>query len=196
MSFWSTSTGENVADNATNEFDAGGGNFELIPDNSSVLAYVDEAGWAKDDSFNEYISIKWKVQKPEAVEGRVVFQKLWVKDPEPNALKKGAEKAEQKRDKALRMLAAIDANAGGKLARKGTEPSDDELMLALANKPMVITVKTWEMDTNDGKKEGNWVAAISPKTKELKLGKAVEPKRELVGAGGGYKDDDDLGIPF
>jgi hypothetical protein len=194
MSFWATSTGENVADNATNEFDAGG-NFELIPDNSSVLAYVDEAGWAKDDNFNEYISIKWKVQKPEAVEGRVVFQKLWVKDPEPNALKKGAEKADQKRDKALRMLAAIDANAGGKLARKGTEPSDDELMLALANKPMVITVKTWEMDTKDGKKEGNWVAAVSPKTKELKLGKVAEKAAPAM-AGGGYKDDDDSAIPF
>src|SRR5690606_38171870 len=124
---------------------------------------------------------------------RVVFQKLWVKDPEPNALKKGAEKADQKRDKALRMLAAIDANAGGKLARKGTEPSDDELMLALANKPMVITVKTWEMDTKDGKKEGNWVAAVSPKTKELKLGKAAEPKREPVRAGTPLEDDE---IPF
>lgn len=191
MSFWSTSTGENVAENATTEFDAGGGDFELIPDNSTVLAYVDDAAWAEDQNFNKYINLKWKVSKPEAVEGRVVSQKLWVKDPEPNALKKGSEKADIKRDKALRMLVAIDANAGGKLARKGSDPSDDELMLALANKQMVITIKTWEMNTNDGKKTGNWIAAVHPKTKELKLGSAPAPKKS-----GSAKADLGDDIPF
>lgn len=189
MSFWSTSTGENVAENPTTEYEAGGGTFELIPDNSSVLAYVDDAAWAEDQSFNKYINLKWKVQKPEAMEGRVVYQKLWVKDPDPRA--KSSEKADIKRDKALRMLVAIDANAGGKLSRKGAEPSDDDLMLALANKLMVITVKTWEMDTNDGKKSGNWIAAVHPKTKELKLGAALEAKKPAKGSDLG--DDD---IPF
>ncbi len=191
MSFWNTSTGEDVSKTATTEFDAGG-DFELIPDGSSVLAAVSDVGWEKDKSFNEYINVKWKVLAPESLAGRVVWQKIWAKDPEPNALKKGTDAANAKRDKAIRMLAAIDANAGGKLGASGGEPTSDQLMIALVGKPMVITVKVWEMDTADGKKQGNWVAAVNPKSKELKIGKAPD----APASNGSFKKDLGDEIPF
>lgn len=190
MSFWSTSSGENVTENVSKEFDSGGGDFELIPDNSSILAVIDQVEWAQDKDFNAYISLRWAVLEPESVAKRKVFQKLWVKDPDPKALEKGADKAEAKREKALRMLATIDANCGGKLARNGQEPTDDQLTLALVNKPMVIKVKVWEM----GNASGNWVAAVSPKGKELALGKAATPK-DKQGTGKG-QDLDGEEIPF
>jgi hypothetical protein len=164
----------------------------LIPDGSTVLAYPEEAFWEQKDTgaMERYIKIKWKVQKPEAVEGRVVFQKLWVKDHDPQAK---PDKAEAKREKALRMLATIDANAGGRLAKKGTEPSDDDLALALVNKPMAITVKVWEIDGAQGKIDGNWIAAVHPKSHELKVGAAKTKPAAAASAAG-----DDLGdeIPF
>lgn len=190
MSFWATSSGDNAAEKATTEFDAGGG-FEIIPDGSTVMAAVDTVQWEQDKSFNRYINIKWKVSAPEQLAGRVTFQKLWVADADPRAAT--PEKAQSKRDKALRMLAAIDANAGGRLAKKGTEPTDDELTLALVNKPMVITVKVWEM--GDG--VGNWVAAVHPRTKELKIGETAPPKPSASNStSGGLGADMDDDIPF
>jgi len=192
MSFWSTSTGEDLAQSeAPKEYSAGGGDFELIPDGSTVMAFVEEAKWAKgreDDGEPRYINIKWKVQEPEQVARRVVFQKLWVKDPEPNAFKKGKEDADKKRDKALRMLSTIDANAGGKLAKAGGEPTDDQLALALVNKPMILTVKVWEIGDNTG----NWVAAVAPNgSKELAVKGDAKPK-----GGGSLADDLDDDLPF
>lgn len=191
MSFWNTSSGENVAETATTEYDAGGGGFELIPDGSTVLAYSEEAFWEQKDTgkMERYIKIKWKVQKPEGVEGRVVFQKLWVKDHDPQAK---PEKAEAKREKALRMLATIDANAGGRLAKRGTEPSDDDLALALVNKPMAITVKVWEIDGAQGKIDGNWIAAVHPKNHELKLGEAKAKAKAAPAGNFGDDLDDDI----
>jgi len=191
-SFWTTSTGEDLAQTeAPKEFDAGGGDFELIPDNSTVLAFIEDAKWAEgrdDDGNPRYINIKWKVQEPEQVARRVVFQKLWVKDPEPNALKKGKDEADKKRDKAMRMLSTIDANAGGKLAKNGGEPSDDQLALALVNKAMTITVKIWEIGGNSG----NWVAAVAPKgAKDLDVKGAPETK-----GGGSLADDLEDDVPF
>lgn len=193
MSFWNTQSGENVTETATTEYDAGGG-FELIPDGSTVLAYPEEAAWEQKDTghMERYIKIKWKVQKPEGVEGRVVFQKLWVKDHDPQAK---ADKAEAKREKALRMLATIDANAGGRLAKKGTEPTDDDLALALVNKPMALTVKVWEIDGAQGKIEGNRIAAVHPKNHELKLG-AVKAKATAKSTAGNFGDDLGDEIPF
>ena len=183
MSFWNTSTGESAAENAATEYDIGGS--IVIPDDSTVLAIVESAGWRRDASFNEYIELTWAVVKPDEVAKAKVWQKLWVKDPDPRA--KDRDAADKKRDKALRMLATVDANAGGKLARAGREPSDDDLALALTNKPMAIKVKVWEM----GGSSGNWIAAVMPKDRPLELGKTAPTQ------GGGAKPD--LGgdkIPF
>ena len=188
---WPTSSGENVTETATREYSSGGGDFELIPDNSSVLAVIDEIQWAKDQSFNEYISVRWAVMEPESVAKRKVFQKLWVKDADPNALARGADKAEAKREKALRQLATIDLNCGGKLVRNGAEPTDDQLMLCLTNKPMVIKVRIWEK----GGATGNWISDISPKGKELSLGKAAATPKAQQGTGRG-QDLEGSDIPF
>lgn len=195
MSFWNTHTGEDVTKAATGEYTIGG-DVTLIPDGSTVQAYIKDVRWARNErgAMEEYINVQWKVEAPESLAGRVAFQKLWVKDPEPNALKKGSDAADKKREKALRTLANIDENAGGRLAQKSTVPTDDELLLALANKSMCIHVKVYSMTGADGGKiEGNWIAAVMPKGEELKAGKDA-PKPST--SSGGVDDLDGDLIPF
>ena len=153
MSFW------NLSDNTaiTNEekagtFESGGGDFEPIPAGTQLKACIDDASW--DDCEGDYfINLTWSVLEGE-FENRKVFQKVRVRDDDP-----------KKRDKALRMLAAIDANAGGKLMESGAEPDDNALQSSLVNKPMIIKVGVWEM--NDRK--GNWVQKVAPIASTLDL---------------------------
>lgn len=191
MSFWSTSTGENLAAQSKEEaaaYTPPTNDLEPIPGKSKVRAFIKEAGWDKNDKGDRYIKLRWDVTKPDAYAKRVVFQKLWVKDPDPSA-----KNPEDKRDKALRMLAKIDAMAGGKLAAKGSEPSDDELLIALANKEVVIAVELWEMEGRDGPMSGNWVRDVYPlEGTAIVIGEA---KAATTPKGG----NDDLGgddIPF
>jgi hypothetical protein len=172
--FWNTSEGENVAKTKTDSFEIEGGNLEPIPDGSSLLAMVEEAKWSQDKNGNEFITIKWNVMRPEAYANRRVFQKLWVTDDDPSA--KDADKAAKKRDKALRMLAAIDTNAGGRLTKVAGKPDDEDLAAALAGKAMIIKVMLWEIeDRQTGETiRGNWVSAVSPKGGELKVGAEKE----------------------
>jgi hypothetical protein len=190
MSFWSTSAGENLAAQTAEqrqEYTPPTNDLEPIPAGSKVRAFVKEAKWDKTMDGDRFIKLRWDVVKPDEVAKRVVFQKLWVKDADPNAKNPG-----DKRDKALKMLAKIDALAGGKLAAKGTEPSDDELLVALADKQMVIAVELWEMEGRDGPMSGNWVRDVKPcEGTELVLGKA----KELEKPKGGFDDLDD-DIPF
>lgn len=192
MSFWSTSSGENLAAQSKEQAQAytpPTNDLEPIPAKSQVRAFVKEAKWDKNNDGDWYIKLRWDVVKPDEMAKRVVFQKLWVKDPDPNA-----KNPNDKRDKALRMLSKIDALAGGKLAAKGAEPSDDELLIALADKQMVICVELWEMKGSDGEMmSGNWVRDVKPaEGTELVIGKAKEEKKP---AGGGFDDMDD-DIPF
>ena len=200
MSFWNTSDGGNAAKTGT-EYEMPGGNMEPIPEGSSVLAIVDEAKWDKTVNGDEYVSLRWSVLAPEGFKNRKVFQKLWVTDHDPNA--KDTAKAVAKTDKARKMLAAIDANAGGKLTAKDAKPTTDDLVMALSNKPMVITLGLWEVSDSRGSASGNWVMAVAPKTKELKVGErkaATRPAPKNDGFGGaasgsgGYVMDDE--IPF
>ena len=157
-SFWSTSDGEDLTKSQEKEYDAGGGSFEPIPDKTNCLMSIVSAAWS--EKAPKYINIQWSVVKPDALANRRVFQKLWVKDFDPRA-----KDAEKKRDKAKKMLRIIDENAGGKLAKAGREPDDDDLALALTNKQMIAKVMVWEMTGDDGKPiEGNWISAVSPKT--------------------------------
>jgi hypothetical protein len=141
-------------------FEAGGGEIKPIPADTNALAVLDEAKWAKDQENNSYVSLRWSVLQPAEYKNRKVFQKLWVKDPDPKA----ADPA-KKKDKALRMLAAIDFNAGGHLRAAGGEPTDAQLASSLCAKPMIIKVMIWELtDKMTGEtKVGNWVGAVSPK---------------------------------
>lgn len=158
--FWGLSTGESAVDKADGSFDAGGGNIQPIPPETSVLAAIDEAKWDKDNSGNRFISLRWAVLKPEEYEGRKVYQKLWVLDDEPRA-----KDPSKKRDKAKLMLSAIDMNAGGKLLAKPVMPTDEAMTLHLTNKPMVAKIMLWEMrDSMTGQMgRGNWVGAVSSK---------------------------------
>ncbi len=182
MGFWNTSDGESVANTGT-EYEVAT-SMEPIPEGSSVMAIIDEANWATTQNGEEYVSLRWAVLAPDQFKNRKVFQKLWVTDHDPNATDR--QKAIAKTDKHRKMLAAIDANAGGKLTAKDAKPSTDDLTMALTNKPMVITLGVWE--SNTGGNGGNWVMAVAPKTKELKVGtaKAAKPRPQSSGSGGAY----------
>jgi hypothetical protein len=191
MSFWSTSAGEDLTKQPVQrEYEAPAGDaLEPIPDGSTVLAYIKEAKWDKDKNDNRYVKIRWDVLEPASVAKRVVFQKLWVLDDDPNA--KDAAAANKKRDNALKMLMAIDANCSGKLAAKGSIPSDDDLALALTSASMLILCKVWSMKAADGSEmSGNWIAGVFPKgSRDVKVPEAA--KKPAPGF-------DDLGddIPF
>lgn len=161
MGFWDLSDGDTAA-NTGKEYEVATGNMDPIPAGSSVLAMIDEIKWDKKPTGEEFISARWTVIAPEEYKNRKVFHKLWVTDLDPSA--KDEATGIKKRDKARKMLAAIDANAGGKLTQKSGKPNDDDL-LSLANKPMVTTMMTWSMpDTrNGGMMHGNWVSAVAPK---------------------------------
>ena len=132
--FWGLSEGGSAAENTTGSFDAGGGNMQPIPSDTNVLAAIDEAKWDGNEGA-KYISLRWSVLQPEEFENRKVFQKLWVSDADPRAK---SDKVAAKRDKAKKMLAAIDSNAGGKLLAKPVSPSDEAMKLHLTNKPMIV----------------------------------------------------------
>ena len=142
MSFWQKQDGSQVEN--TTSFEMGGGDIKPIPNNTALIAAIEEAKWA-DYQGESYINLKWRVMRPSEFANRVIFQKLHVFDP-----KKG--------DKAKQMLMAIDANCGGKLARLNDAPEDHDLMTALIGKPMAAKVQVWEI--ND--KSGNWISAVSP----------------------------------
>lgn len=147
MSFWQTSEGKSATD-TTGKFESNGG-IALIPENTTCLAMITEANIAEYQG-DEYINLAWTVNKPDAYKNRKVFQKVRIFDAET-----------KKRDKALNMLAAIDKNAGGKLSKSDSAPTN-ETLLNLMQKPMLIKVMVWEI--ND--KQGNWVAAVSPRSTE------------------------------
>lgn len=169
MSFWDLNDGSKAEGDSIYEIE--GGNLEPIPANTGCIAAIEEAKW---DSYEEdrYISLKWRVIKPDEYGNRVIFQKVKVygtsRDRDPHATA----------DKAKRMLAAIDANAGGKLMKLQSEPDDTDLMSALVGKMMAIKVQVWKLTKEDGEKmEGNWISAVAPaKGKAAEAAKKSAPK--------------------
>jgi hypothetical protein len=142
--FWTTS--DNTAITTNGEFTSGG-MIENIPDNTTCLAMIDEAGLAEYQG-DEYISLRWVIAEPAIYKGRKIFQKVRVFDVDS-----------KKADNAKKMLAAIDANCGGKLVQSDESPNDTTMAKALLHKPMLIKVMIWEM--ND--RTGNWVASVAPR---------------------------------
>lgn len=143
MNFFTTS--DNQAIQTNQSFDLGGGDFEPIPENTQLKVVIDEAKW-DDYEGDRYISLRWMVIDGE-FKSRKIFHKVRVLDGNTT-----------KADKAKKMLAAIDSNAGGKLLANGVMPDDMALGLNLTNKPMAVVVAIWEI--ND--KKGNWIKAVSP----------------------------------
>ena len=194
--FWGLSDGSSATDTDEN-FELAGGNLEPIPEGSTVIAAVEAAAWKDDKDGNEFLEIKWRVAKPEAFANRVIYQKLWVTDADPRAKDEAA--AKKKTDNARRLLSRIDAEAGGKLARKSGKPTDDELAVALQNKLMAIKVMVWAMKGNDGSDmSGNWIAAVMSKTKPVEITSAAPPKARAVKVqtSQGFVDELDDDVPF
>lgn len=149
MSFWNLS--DNSTIETTGNFEMGGGQMEPIPNGTECLAVIDEA---KIDSYDgqEYISLRWNILKGEEYKNRKIFHKVKVFDLDPKVS-----------DKAKRMLANIDANAGGKLMASGQAPTPENLMNTLGMKPMIIKLAVWEMERDGEKKTGNWVQSVASK---------------------------------
>lgn len=192
MSFWDLNDGS-TAEGGNAEYEMEGGNLEPIPANTGCIAAIEEAKW---DAFEDdrYINLKWRVAKPADYANRVIFQKVKVygtsrdKDPQATA------------DKAKRMLAAIDTNAGGKLMQLQGEPTDQDLMTALMGKMMAIKVMAWKMKNDQGEQmQGNWISAVAPAKGAQSQGggqqAAPQPQRQpqqSAQAAPGLDDD----IPF
>lgn len=162
MGFWNLSDGKAVE--SKSEFELGGG-FEVIPDGSRVLAAVEEC---KDDQWEgeRFFNLKWRILEGE-YKNRIIFQKLKV-----------FSSKEKQRDNAITMLAAIDANAGGKLMASGKEPTDLAIASALANRPMILLLRVWESE--DKQKTGNYVAGVFSRqqTKAAPAPKQSSPSSE------------------
>lgn len=158
MSFFTLSDGQTANTDGTMEM-GGGDDFSPIPKDTNVLAAITET---KIDEYqgDKHIKNTWTILQPAEYKNRKIFQKIQAYHAD-NA----------KRDKALRMLAAIDANCGGKLVSSGKEPTNELLTQCLLNKPMVLNLQVWEIteDRNGAKlpedeiKRGNWVSKVSPR---------------------------------
>lgn len=150
--------------------------FEVIPDGSTVLAQVVSAKWKKAfEREEQYLEVQWEVLEPAALSGRKFFNKHWIKDEDSS--QKDAEKRAKKLKNAFGLFANIDHNAGGKIVnymiQKKDWPVEDNINIALANKPMLIHVKEWAMGDN----KGNWISAVWAKgAKETAVGKGSAPK--------------------
>lgn len=182
MSIWNLSDGGSAAETGKT-FEMGGGDIKPIPANTDVLAAIDEAKWDQNPNGNDpsYIKLRWSVLAPKDYANRKIFQKVQVDAEDP-----------AKADKARRMFAAIDANAGGKLAASGEDPDDNAMMKHLSNKPMVLKLMVWELEKDDGTTAtGNWVAAVSPRKGG---GKQQEAKKPEPAPEPETDDEDD--IPF
>lgn len=124
-----------------------GPSFEIIPAGTQCLAFVEDA-LIEHGNEGQFIQLRWRILKPEAIANRVIFQKVRIWDQDG-----------KKRNRALMMLAAIDQNAGGIISGQADDPTDALLARALPNKPMLIKLDVWEIDG----KSGNWICAVAPK---------------------------------
>ena len=178
--FWDLSDGGS-ASQTNGEYEIPSWEITPIPDGSTVIAAPDAAVWQHavhdDKSSPRHVLITWSVLAPDAYKNRKIFHRLWVDDLDPAV--NDRDKAIKKRDKARKMLATIDYNAGGKLARSNTAPDDADLSIALCDKPMAITLRVWEQtERNDPNRKisGNWVCAVSPKSKGVDIKEDTSPK--------------------
>jgi len=153
--FWELSDGDDII-KTVGKFETGGGSIEPIPDKTDVVAVIDEARIERNQQGLQYISLRWSIVAPADYKNRKVFQKLWVFDDDPQA-----KNPVQKRDKAKKMLFAVDTNAGGRLKASGKAPSDELLQSTLTNKPMQIKVMLMKRDDGTGM---NWISSVAPRS--------------------------------
>lgn len=191
MSFFTLSTGEKAQSNTS--FEIQGGESKPIPAGSILLAVVTEAKWEEYEG-SWHIKLRWDVVGQD-YNKRVIFQKIQVEQEDP-----------KKRDKALMMLMAIDANTGGHLAKLKDKPTDQDLQKIL-NRKICIMVDVWKVkDAETGEeKSGNWIKMIAsiqegkerlermggnPKPVEVSAPVATQSKKVVMAV----EEDEDL--PF
>lgn len=180
MSFWNLNDNTEKLD-TTGAFESGGGNMEPIPNNTQVKAACDEAKWDQNENLGDFISLRWTVLAPADYKNRKIFHKIKVMDTSGKVA-----------DKAKRMLAAIDANAGGGLMKLNKAPSDQDLQKHLLNKPMALKLQVWELEKDDGEMmRGNWVQSVAPLNKKA-ASKPVEPPPPPVSHDPNF--DDEIGF--
>lgn len=181
MSFWAGT------ENVTETYESAGGDLTPIPANTGCISAIEEAGW-KEYGEDRYINLEWRVLRPDTYTKRVVYQKLYVlgqvsaKDPDAKA------------EKAKAMLAAIDANCGGKLRSLGREPTDADLMTHLVGKMMATKMQVWKIKSAQTGEDmtGNWISAVAP-AKGAKPAVAPAPPPAPAAS---PTFDDDSDIPF
>ena len=135
-------------------FDAGGGGFEVIPENTEVDAAITDGKWVKDKtdltSRREVIRLRWDIQNG-PFEKRVVFQNLHLESEDV-----------AKAEKAIRFFIAIDERGGGKMRRINVRPTDEHIKSCLLGIKASIRLGVWKDDATKEPK-GNWVQALLPK---------------------------------
>lgn len=161
------------------EYDASEGFGAPLPDNTEVLAACTAIEWNEYEGI-ENIRSTWSVVLPAEHKDRKIFYTFRINDENST-----------KADKARRMLAAIDATHGGKLAALDRDPTDEDLGRALISKLMVLKIGYYDMRDKGGR-EGNYIKAVSPR----KTGAvAEEPVVKKATAKKAVEDFDD-DIPF
>ena len=166
MSFFTLSDGSNATSEKSFTLSE---DFKPIPENTELKVVVEDAAW---ENYNDEKKIKltWVVIDGKFKE-RKIFQKIKVCDED-----------QKKRDKALKMLAAVDANTGGNLMLAGKEPTDEELQQYLCNHPMFIKVGVWSItDEMTGEiKSGNWIKAVANTESEKKDNLVPEKEEDIT----------------
>lgn len=172
--FWSVD-GEEVATSTSHKTE-GGGSPMPIPAGTRVKALVSDVKWETSEREGTYIQVNWEVMAPKCYSGRTIRQKLHVKCHEyataPNWVKSTPEQLKKKRMAALRMLAAIDGNAGGKIHASRQQPDDAMLQKCLMAKQMTLSLEVFvsDKDSQTGQKienevdyfRTNWVRGVDP----------------------------------
>lgn len=148
MGLFNLSDGSKVG--GEKEYDASEGFGKPLPDNTEVLASCTAIEWSEYEGI-ENIRSTWTIVLPAEHKDRKIFYTFKVNDKNP-----------EKADKARKMLAAIDATHGGKLAALEADPTDLDLGRALISKLMVLKIGYYDM-TDKGGKEGNYIKAVSPR---------------------------------
>lgn len=143
---------QNQGQQTNGNFEMGGDELPPIPENTQVLAACEEAKWDEYQG-KSHVTLKWRIAQPAQFNNRVIFQKLKVTQTD-----------QAKAQCAMRMLAAIDFNAGGRMVaymQQNNEmmPSGQALQ-GVTSTPMMLKLGVWELD--DKSKSGNWIKSVAP----------------------------------
>ena len=163
INFWEDEEGEEIEQQE--KFSSGGGDFEVIPAKTVLLADIESIEYQNyKDSDIQYINVLWRATKPELYANRVIPQKIRIQGDDPGAKSYNEDKQRDKIRKAKTMLAAIDKICtGGKLYELKEAPTDENLQRYLVGTSCVITLQIWKGTDENGNQVpmGNWVQEVA-----------------------------------